>query len=638
MINLVADELIHYIEDIADQVKGLRYKYLDTMAAQNWRNRDFEELLNIFMDGLPRALDKHDPHQRSSDESVIRKVVPMYVDGHYALMFTKSRAIDEVGDREYEEIMDAAERWTDDWLRSSRGSRSSRDSRGGRSSLRGRRVGTPYSGRDDRDEDTRRRPTSRRSTRSSNSFSRDEVSSGIASHGRSVRSPNRSSKVAGGMWGAVTGGTREEQREEPRREVERDVYIREEPKVTPPPNLPPKMMDGIDFTKERPHEEYRLGDDHWIHSSKVTPELEKRLGTHPTFYDVNTHLRYLVVSPNNRVREEFILVDHDNRYLQQELLNNPATVRRPTNQVSLRNPKVPEETVMTTKSVDRSIPLAEVIRSIKIDESDTSNVLLTGSISESIETLLLELSANPGVNGVFKTHIVRDLVVLIKPDPYKDEFLEALDASINLVQFHSVLTKYASIVDPNLWSRVNKRMSLALDSSMRYQWLLPGSKPMNFHNDYLLLLDKLKQRFANNPEYMSKYVRRTTALIQQVTMRVEPSEVSDYIDDLLPGAITVDSVNVVLFTSSEYLFAIRNTADALGIGKQLKGKSTGVAVRQLEGNDLQVAIRQLYTTLPFDSTVMRTVQKLHLVTHDGQMISIHPYECRNDEFILANSQ
>lgn len=630
LINMIADEMIGYIESSADRARGLRYNYLDSMSAQQWRNRDFDELLNIYVDALDNTMDEVDPHQRMSESQVVRKTVPKFIDGHFATIILGSRAADQLDDRDYHEMLDASNDWKDRWMGNTRNR--------ARGNSRSRQVNSHYSTRDKRD--TRDRPgdrsrsTVRHRSNNSNTFSRDELASGIGSGNRPIRN-NPTSKVASGMWGAVTQMQRQSIPEEHIRERE---VVRPTPMqpTTPPPPPKPSLPEGLDYTKERPHESYCLKGEHWFHTNVVTPELDKRYGKHPTFYNVNTHLRYLVVGVRNEVREEFIPVTEDNRYLQQELLNNPSSQRRVSNQISLRNPKVPTDTKITTPEVKNKPQLAEIISSIDTTPPTDSKVLLSGSMGESVETMLLELSANTEEEGIFKTHIVRDLVILMSDDPHKDAFLEELDVSINLVQFHGILYKYKALVDANLWAKVNQRMSLALQASMRYQWLLPGSKPMNFYNDYLLMLDKMKERFANNPEFMSKYVKRTAALIQQVTTRILPDEVGDFIGDLLPANVKATDVKVVLFTNSEYLFIIRRSADELGIGKQLDGKLTGVAVRQLEGLDLQNAIREVYRNLPFVNTAARTVQPLRLITHDTQIIEIYPYECRSDEFILTN--
>lgn len=639
IFDTVADIAIDYIERAADSKRGIRDDYCAAMSASGWRNRSFEEMIKLYVDQLPELMDEVDPDQRRSEEDIIISTIPGYIDGHTAMSIVKSPIADELDDRTFADMSRTAEKWEDLWTGRSRRSRG-RDSGRQAGREQSRSVHRPVGGGSAYNNDRYGRGGHSRT----GSFSRDELSSGAPSYGRSSSRGSSRDQPTGrriGVWGAINDINETKGRQDnPYTEEEHQDMRREQaqPERTRPTacyeparsEMASGAVEGYDYSKAKPHEDFYKNGEHWVFINAAPEELVKQAQV-VSFFDVNESLLYLVKDSMNKVREELIEVNEDNRYLQQELMNTPQQRSR-SNRVTLTGESEAEvETEYTPKQKARR--LEDALSAVSVEELTSKNsTVLHASLKEATESALIRLTTSNKEVEAPQPCAIRDIVILMD-NIDAEATLVQFEETRTLVQFHALLVETRGKIDNNLWTKINKRMSNLLTDSMRYQWRMPSKNPIDFHRDFIKMIEALKGK-ASNVEFVNLFISRTSALIEQALLRLDPSEVGSAIGDLR-AADDDKHVNAVVFLDYEYVFAIRNTADELGIGKQLEDRRTGVAVREMDGEALPNALRSIYRHLPILNETKRTVQPVRIATSDYKVITVWPFNARLDEFIFS---
>ena len=620
-----ADAASKYIEDMADSreirdglMLDLRRNYLDEMSRDRWRTRGFDQVVNAIV----KAYDEVDrKHGRNGDreEDIIKRTVEIIVDGHFAQLVLENREIERrLDDRVYNEMRDALEEAQD----MSDGGRSrSRDS--DRDSRRSR---------DDRDRDRR-----------------DDRSSGDRYNTR--RSRSRDSGGGGDdHWSAV--GDRDERddrreydhrdsdRERDRDEDRRERPPREERKADPAPSIhdvlpvyhtPPDVrIQGYDFTKANPYEDFWSNNDHWqiANRSKLKLTGDDLLDRIPAVYDVNTHIKYFVLNESGEVREELVEVTDENRHLAHQLLEEArdpgASPRVLTSRVSLksRGDGVADELIEKANPAQR---LGDVLASIpdsqlSLTSSDTIDSM-QGAIFESQVKLL-----DSGDRARIDLHILRTPVLLRSDNQLS--LIDQVHAASTLTEASTLLVELRPQFEKPLWETLNRRFSNEVIRATTFQFQFEITK-LNFSTAFGKLLSAFRD--TRGAEETVDFAKRMTFVSDLACGHLDPTEVPELAADLL-GDKT--NVNAAVFVDFCAIATLDYTIDEIGIGLQLVTSNTGMAVTPQTNYGLHQQLAKLFSRL---EAVLPPPQKARLMlsTTDNRLIEVLPYAARKDAFILA---
>lgn len=616
LFDVIADILIEYIEHTADSKRGLRADYADLMSANSWRSRNFEAMVDQIAKNVEVLDRRYSRGGRLSEIEVLEAAIPEYVDGHFAFCCVSDKRIsDKLDDRVYDSMSNDADKWEREWGDSRGRSRQRDEPRTNSGSRYGNRQEAP------RHQD--------RSYRGGERYNVPDP--------RDTRPPRDEPSVTSDIndpWSALANAGQPAPTTRPARAArEPDVPVR----TTSPKPVVVERHQGIDFSKPRPYDEWWEGDKHYRVAYLSDWKLSNEDGEKvlPSLYDVNTHIRYLVKHNSGHVTEEILAVTNDSRYLQQELLYGgsdiqaaPRTGRRVTADGGVVN--LSGESELKTKPT----PLADIMKSVDTDAfaDICGKYTVVADLREAAMAALLNLSNTPDDTMVMLSpYLVKDPVILIGYAANTETLLDALIEPNDLHAVRNRMLEMREGVLPELWDKVNERLSKAVKESCRYQWQF-GFKVFDFAEHFLQMLDRMRD--IEGDAVVKNFIQRSNSLIDKAGQRFTPEEAIQHLsqtprDNGYP--------NAVVFADFEYLFAIRKTADELGLGKQLDNKGTGVAVNQLEPNlTLSTTIRNIYRALPIQE-YERTTQCIRLVTSDNKIVSIYPYMGRQDQFIISQA-
>lgn len=615
----IASIMIEYIEEMADTKRGLRADYADIIGQSKYRNRDFENMVVMVEEQMDDLMRRFGRGGRLDEIAVLEQAVPEFIDGHFAFsVVSDPRVFDRLPRDKQDAMEDVADQWEREWTTPSRRERGGR----GRDREEPRRGGSRYNV-----------PAVDRSSRGRSA----EGGRYNVTDGRQSRYGNTPVKESTDHdpWAALTN--RQAPSEEP--EPVKQTYV-EEPRQRQRPEVDTsyRRTQGIDYSKARPYDSYWIGDEEWVAAHLCTWELKNpdRSKVPTTFYDINTSIRYLVRDNAGQIREEFIAVTEDNRYLSQELLMNEplaAETQRSTTRITAGGGRVSEEQ-KAKEIAARPTPIGDVFSDLDLStfKQACEKYSVVVNLSEAAQGALLKLSnQSPDINIVMMPYLVKDPVVLIN---YTDEVevqVEQLATCNSLHELHAMMVELKAKMLPPLWEKFNDRITSMIKTSARYQWQF-GMKHFDFVEHLFIMLEYMKK--TEGDVFLQNFVQRSTALIEKAGSRFSPQEALNYIiDQPRPD----EKPNAVVFADFEFMFAVRSTADQLGIGKQLEKSNLGVSISQLEPNlKLMSALRNIYRNLPLAERE-RSVQVIRLVTADNYVATIYPYMCRQDQFILSQS-
>lgn len=602
--NAVADCLVDYIQRKGKESKegSPRDVYALEMSRNQWGNRGFDELVRLIDNNLNAFGDRF---ERKGDrlDDWLPEAVKCAVDGHFSMTVLRderlSRSLD---DRTYNEMQDAKDVFIE--LVEPR-----RDS--------GRRdTGSGY-GRDDRDE---RRPVA-----------------GISSLVARPVSEATSTTVNPAMM------SREE----------RERYEREEPAQAAPVHQPEPVreeryqrevarpaVNGPDYTKPRSHDDFWMDGEHWqvARLSKWTKNYDPNLDDDvpvipaPSFHDVRRVLLYFVMDSQKRVREEFVDVNEDNRYLAHEALNDPKL-----NSAFLQVDTIRRRTAISLSAKNK--PTDEPVQEVKPVQYELAEALAKTSKPEHMQ----DISVDSLAAAVFSarhaaqqqgTAVVRRYLqrtpILVK-DFGQYALLDKLSAAENLVAVEKILNDQKGEFDQNLWAVINNRLSTAVLRTTRFQWQIGALKAINFAGNFSAFIAQLSSSGLLDPTALNNYSRRIRTASEQALGHVTREDVNEHLADLLSEGNEVPAVSFVDFV---YVLAMPISLDGLGLGGQLREAETGVSVTPSSNNRLFRELSSLYSSLR-DQHGDAPDFRLLISTDDNNLVEVLPYTGKTDTFILV---
>jgi very-short-patch-repair endonuclease len=622
----IADEAVKYIDERADErdASDLRIRYADVIGKNNFANRDFESLIDSVFDNFGAI---EEEYARSNDRlaDFLPKAIADIVDGHFAnSVLGNRRTADDLDNRTFREMEDMVKLYKDLLGGRSRGGRDR--GRGGRDD-RDNRGGTGYSrgGRSDRGDRGRTENLGR-------------TSSGSGGGWRNQRAA-RTKVAAGDHWAeqardaAEARETEEVVREESRRPAAAKPIVADSP-IHPPVETRP-LLEGPDYTKARPHDEFLQDGEHWKVASKsgwkIPFDYNNPLASVPKLYDVRTHIKYHVKNADGKVREEIVKVTQDNRYLAHEGQMQPERYqsenRRNTPAVSLSGPKV-TDAGDDLNEVDAKPQVTNLGESLGRLPTDQFNIGENGApLGETINGLVFNtrMKMYPGKDAQRLNICYRHTAQMVSSWAQEDLVKRIYDSN-NLSAAAQALRDLKADFDVALWNELNKRFSDLVLRAVRFQFQHNSVKAMSFANDWEKLIAHLET--TKGEGFASDFAQRTSYIIPMacaIAAREDISAFTEQPDADLPAVVFLDYTAVI---------GLDSTLDLLGVGRQLLEMETGASITQTTDASLSTVVRGLYNKLD-EKAPSTGACRVFINTNDGAVLELIPFAARKENFILV---
>jgi len=620
----IADEAVAVIEDRERDGDRLRRKYGDVMSKGDFRNRDFESLVNLCFEAFPVIEDKY---ARDGDRlsDFLPKAIEDIVDGHFANSVLSNRELErDLDDRTYNEMQDAVDRYKD--LVRGRGGRDrgyGRDDRGGRGRDRDDRGGTGYSrgGRGGRDD------------RNSRDIGREARNAG---GGWRNRGSGQRASVGDG-WVATAREAAAAQEVEVRQDAATPTPPPAAAAPAPAPVAPSRpALDGPDFTKARPYDDYWMKGEHWIvaHKSPWTLAWDDQnpLASVPKLYDIRTHVKYHVQSQDGKVREELIKMSQDARYLMHDQMAQPdryqSTQPRAGHSVSLSGQKIEqgEDKLNDVPSKPKATYLHDVLNGIPLPQFNVDPQ--TGApLAETLQGLVFNTRVKMfGNEDAQRLNVGFRTTALVASGWKQEELINQVGQSHNLAAAATKMNELKAEFDPVIWDTLNKRFSELTLRAVRFQFQHASVKALSFASDWQKLIDHLHTQKGEG--FASDFAQRTSYIVAMACTLADRGD--------LPGFMDREGVEIpaVVFLDQIAMIAIEGSMDDLGFGNAIQKQETGVSITANADQELNAAVRHVYNKLDGNATSSGAC-RVYFNTSDGQLLELVPFAARKENFILV---
>lgn len=625
----IADEAVKYIDDRADErdASDLRIRYADILGKNNYANRDFEALIDSMFDGFSNIEDEY-AREKDRLEDFLPKAVADVVDGHFAnSVLSNRRTADDLDNRTYREMEDMVKLYKDLLGGRGRGGRGDRDDRGGRD--RGGRGGRDDRGGSGYSRGGRQERTSTRDL--------GRTSGGSSGGGWRNQRAARTKVAAGDHWAEAARDAAEvnerDDRVEERRPAATKPLVADSP-IHPPVDTRP-VLEGPDYTKARPYDEFLENGEHWKVASKsgwkIPFDYNNPLASVPKLYDVRTQIKYHVKDKDGVVREEIVKVNEDNRYLAHEAQVAPeryqSTSRRSTPAVSLGGAKAAPagdelNAVEAKPTVDN---LQVALGRLPTDQFEIGEA--GAPLAETISGLVFNtrLKMYPGKDSQ-RLNICYRHTALMATSWEQEELVKRIYNSNNLSAAAQALRDLKGDFDAAIWNELNKRFSDLVLRAVRFQFQHNSVKAMSFSNDWEKLIKHLEG--TKGEGFASDFAQRTSYIIPMacaIAAREDLSAFTEQPDVDLPCVVFLDSTAIVCLDS---------TLDLLGVGRQLLEMETGASIVATADANLTTTVRGLYNKLD-DKAPSPGATRVYINTNDGAVLEVIPFAARKENFILV---
>lgn len=614
----LADEAVHVINDRDRNGDKLRERYTDVMAKGDFRNRDFDNLVNLMFDAFPNI---ERIYARDGDRlsDFLPDAVADVVDGHFANSVLSDRRLsDDLDNRTFNEMEDAVNKYKD--IVRSRGGRGERErDRGGREERGGR--GTGYSrdrgGREDRRDIGReaRNP-----------------GGGWRNRGAARRAP------AGEGWNDVARDAAATQEVEVRREEPaqrpRPVPAEQAAAPAPAPVAARPALDGPDFTKPRPFDDFWQKGEHWIVASKSPWKLEwndeNPLASIPRIYDVRAFVKYHVKSEDGKVREELVKVEQDNRYLMHDQLAQPEryqpSQRTGSPSVSLSGkPAAQEDRLNEVPTKPQVSYLADALKGI--EQSHFSTGENGAPLAETIEGLVFDTRVKMfGTNKSQRLNVCFRTTPLIASSWKQEDLIKEVYGCHNLSAAAVKMQELKPQFDDVIYKALDKRFSDLVLRALRLQFQYSGVKSMTFSEHWGRMLDHLEAQKSEG--FASDFAQRTNYIVAAACTLADRADLDNF------TGREGEDVPCVVFLDQIAMLAIDNTMDGLGLGNVLDKMDTGVSITATGDAELSAVVRLVYNKLD-EKAPSPGACRLFMNTNDGTLLELLPFAARKENFILA---
>ena len=586
----------------------LRNAYADMMASNQWVNRDVDGLVNAIVDALP-ALERLFARGNEQLADWIDAAISSMVDGHFAGIILKSKVADDLDRNTYEEMRRAANGFIDVCKTAQRG--------GG--------IGRG-------DDRTSARPV-------------HDIGAIGNYRGGSDRGNEKATLDDGWLEiaRAKQGVTDVVEHVEDRPATPR--YVEEQARQAPlyrEPDRPDTVIEGPDYTKADPWREFWRQGEHWqvAHHSKwkltVDPDadIDDGIKAIPSFYNINTHLKYYVKNESGEVREELIEVNDDNKYQAHQLLSSQDESFKPPVRsagMSLNPRKVQAaDDVLGNDVLDTPAPAPDLVGILAtLDEESLvpsgDKTLITDSLAASVFSVRAKMIREGAPTSV-ELSVMRTPVLVKSID--QTELINKVFEAPTMMAAANAMNEQKHLFEPNLWNVLNDRITSKFHHATRYAFSYDGlGGKVKFAQHFDKVLQHVEGK--RGKEWAAAYAARVKYVLASACGHLNAEDLSDGLSGL--GDLT--GINAVVFSDYQVVVALDFTLDQLGLGKALIDNPMGLSVSGSEHPRLHAALLRVYKKL--DDTYAAIHIRVVLSTSDNQLVEIVPYSARTSSFVLA---
>lgn len=657
----VEDAIISICEDILrtrphrDTWEELEYGVAENLAERSYGNRVMEQLVDLVVN---MDADDAEVLPRFEGKDFDANIEEIY-DVFTAIIGRNNKEMYEhIDDSGYNRINKLIDTDLGDYIirelsgrgrgrggRDDRGGRGRRDSgryqeedRGGRRNERSRDDRDRGRGRNDRDDrrDEPRREATRSRSRNSESSNIDRVrettrfaSSGVAA----IAAQRRKLEDEAAEAEALERAKQKElvARRQAAEEATKEPVELEKFKVTPP------SVQGYDFTKPFPYEDFWMDDKHYQAAVK---SKWKPTGTPleqlPRCYNINTHVMYYVRDVEGNVTQEEIPVNDENRYINHTLYNDPAraeaiSARKP---VSLRFGKKPVEEGDTLDFLDEPKP------AVKGSAGDVVSVSNLNYGSESMEgtsqpplidsqtsqvfdcrSQLDGATKDDGTSTILRTYVAR--LPIMNSTVESAQAVKTLYNCKTLPELADRMKSLEDVIDPGVYKLVGDRVAEAIVDHTNHSFnteMKAMSFPLHWPDFTAYILRKRDAKWA------AEFTHQLARVIPDVLSYSEDIAASG--EDIIAEDVKVAEDKVVMLIEHVGILATKFTLDDVGIGSLVDtNNALRVDVKDCETygkffNKIEVA----YQEFP--------VSKVFISSNCGRLIQVRRWACVSNTFVL----
>lgn len=638
----IAGELEYIIEDVVRRhddrsaLGEMELMICKRLMANRYRNDEFEPLVSTIIDNLSLY---EDTVLRGGyiEDRLHDNILDIY-ETYLCMVVSKNRGLDKLSDHEYEMCMRLIESPIADFL-------SGRSHRG-RPSDRG--YGAPDRGhyRDDRGyQDTRYEPRSNRYMEPERDYAPSR--GGYASPSRPQEDPRRSvseDDVYNVMFRARQK-EREEVQHEPRSRHENThrepepVSHREVHTETPTRSSKYVNTTGIEGPNHMaidPYGDFWLEDKHYQVAYKSDWKLSGTgVEAMPILTNIYTEILYFVKDENENVTQEVFPVTDQNRYLNQQLFDNPLSaseasywsqrIRSGQKNVDDFDTSEPETEVEVTGS--DKVTLGEIFKELHPDElTEVGKPMLCDNTGLAVLETRSKLSDTCKIN--IDTFQVRDPIEFENKE--QAEFVKKLVFVPTMAGIADLLKQNPTNIPPAPMHKLCSKISDYIIDMTVHEFGMPLTQ-MRFPDHWDKLLDWLLK--TKKQEWVMEYTKclnsRIVGLLSTAVMTDDEGNPLEAFNDIITDW---NKGRVVGFVEHVGIVAIDKLVDDLTIGKQLDRYPT-VSISPLtsgkESNVIHTRLRAIGKRVPNDP-----ISKFLIATRDGRLIRIRPSDKINGHLVL----
>lgn len=446
--------------------------------------------------------------------------------------------------------------------------------------------------------------------------------------------PGESSMMSGGISAARKRDnmSRRDEDYDDRRPREQEERVRSAPENRVEEPARPKgisrqelaryTVNGPDFSKSRPYDDFMQNGEIWQAAHLSQFKLDTK--THPflTAYDFNKKIRFLVKDQDGKIREEFIDMCDDLDYLRHELAGtDPREARRQA--AERKRPRVntddkennPQRQERQVKRIHLNLNLSKVEKS----------TIMAASTAEAEIMVAMERS-------IKNEDVVARHVLVTTPLMSNDQTIEALEDVANarsLSEAAELLLGYKNQMDPMVYKIVNEKMASRLTHALRNSF---GQKVRltDFAADYGKAYQWMREAHGEN--WARNFGNRTRSLIADVFLAMSQKDVSAaaYLSGLFD--MTEEDVTEKLKVSvlSDHYTVISTKATLKDLSITLTQEPQLVCPREMP--DLSRLIEEAFAV---HLEIGGAMGRVYLLTQDGERVEFSHNGLDDDAYLIS---
>lgn len=626
----VHDYVFHLLRDMISECRGRsepRQFYYEIMSARGWMNPRFTNLVEEVI-AFTQLIETDQPRDMSYEEIIQMAAEEWLMMDLGDFIINDRNLSNRLSDEQYRDAEDAARqkerviREIERMLNSERRS-SSRD--GYRDDRRDR------GGRDDRSYGRSERGGSRERFRD---FGRE---------GRRNR-PGEGSMMSGGLGAARRRESEQALRESEERGTRRErshdrgserMTTREEPRQAPqvheekrPSGISRQeasrySVDGPDFSKSRPYDDFMLNGEIWQAAHLSQFKLDPNEHPFLTAYDFNKKIRFMVKDQNGHIREEFIDMNKDLDYLRHELAGtDPREARRQAAESKRPQPKALSSDDQPAARQER--PVKRIRLDLNLDKMNKVS-LISSSVAEAEATIAMERVL--GDNDVSARHVI--ITAPLLSDEATIEALEDIANARSLSEAAELLSDYRPSIDPVIYKTVNEKMAFRLAHAMRNEFGLKV-KMSDFAGSYSKAYEWMREN--RGEKWARNFSDKNRILIDEVFLCLSQKDKTgiDYLSGLFDMSEEDIAEKVKVTVTQDHFTVVSTKAKLKDLNLTLTEDPQLVCSREMP--DLYGLIEESFAATQEISAGMG---RIYLVTQDGERIEFFQNGLDKDAYLIA---